>query len=992
MSANVGSIKIEVLVDDKGKLKFQQLSREVDKTGQKGKKSFRGLSSTVGEANKKAAGLTSTLLKVGGAAVGVLGVRAAYAKLKGAVTEYLQLAGVQESAERRLEAVLQSTGHAAGYNIDQLKAMAGRMQSVTKIGDEVSLSGMAILGTFKQVRGEAFERTMMVAADMSEVMRTDLKSSIVQIGKAMNDPIANLSLMSRAGVQFTADQKEMIKALWESGDVMGAQQIILGELESQFGGTARMAAETFPGGVEQASNALGDVKEELGFVISKNQFFIDLVRKAKDVFIEWGSDINNNRQYLAELAKSGVITVARSINVGIEAIRFFHNGWNGLKIAGTGAVAAIALGLEHLLEGLRIVLTPLDLIYEGLVMIGKAESNPFDDLSESVGEFRGAAVDMFQDVVDETEKTNAKYDEAKEVVNKYIDEIEQIPVTAAEASEKVVRSIEKEEKAREELAQKTEKQRREEEREAEKLARKREQATGRMYSNLKFEVEGYRRYQEQQLQAEYEAMVKLTGNKELAYANYVKKIKALDKEEAEHRKGLAEENTGELSALWNEYFGDSKDNVKSLAEAWMKGEDVKEKATSTAKKAIVGYAGELVGGYFNKLAGPLVDQIAAWLGLTVAESSSEGETVWEKIGNAGMVIGKVWVEMEAAKAAAKEFSYASGGWIGAHPGGGVIRQGSGVHDDVFLGYTDNGRTANWGMGGEFVVNKRSTARYLPLIEAINNNKLADGGQLPVTDPAEVSNKVNAAGFQTFVQAWADEGSLDGWKEGVKQAIAYYATAFSSTIDGKLRGEDFFKAFADGGLVRHRGFGFGDFISDAMDLADDLDPLSDARNDVIEAVGGFPGARSIGGFANWSWQFKVGGIWDAIRESVDAALIPFYTDILTPGVHLDFRDHPEEQIKGIYESLSVDNMFDFARGGQLPSYDGGTDFVPATGPAYIHYGERIMTAEENRNYSKPLQITVVVGSQEFDAYIDARADKVRVKAERRKMGAQPMVVN
>jgi tape measure domain-containing protein len=37
--------------------------------------------------------------------------------------------------------------------------------------------------------------------------------------------------------------------------------------------------------------------------------------------------------------------------------------------------------------------------------------------------------------------------------------------------------------------------------------------------------------------------------------------------------------------------------------------------------------------------------------------------------------------------------------------------------------------------------------------------------------------------------------------------------------------------------------------------------------------------------------------------------------------------------------------------RLPSYDVGTPFVPQTGPAMIHYGERIMTASENRAFTE-----------------------------------------
>jgi len=44
-----------------------------------------------------------------------------------------------------------------------------------------------------------------------------------------------------------------------------------------------------------------------------------------------------------------------------------------------------------------------------------------------------------------------------------------------------------------------------------------------------------------------------------------------------------------------------------------------------------------------------------------------------------------------------------------------------------------GRTANYGMGGEFVINKQATAAHLPLLQAINAQGFANGGQLGSSD-------------------------------------------------------------------------------------------------------------------------------------------------------------------------------------------------------------------------------------------------------------------
>ena len=226
----------------------------------------RGLVKARGEAVKGAGKIQKALNKINFKAI-ALGAAAMGASLAYAAKKFIDLAVEQERVEKRLGAVLKSTGNAAGYNLDQMKKMASAMQEVTTTGDETILAGMAILGTFKKIRGDAFERTTMAALDLAEVVGTGLNASMIQLGKALNDPVANLGALSRAGIQFTKDQKRVIKGLWETGKEAEAQSIILDELESQFGGTARAARDTFGGALSSLKNTLGDIGETIGFAL-----------------------------------------------------------------------------------------------------------------------------------------------------------------------------------------------------------------------------------------------------------------------------------------------------------------------------------------------------------------------------------------------------------------------------------------------------------------------------------------------------------------------------------------------------------------------------------------------------------------------------------------------------------------------------------------------------------------------------------------------------
>ncbi|MFL0802589.1 MAG: hypothetical protein K6L81_02655 [Agarilytica sp.] len=167
----------------------------------------------------------------------------------------------QENAVKQLEATWKSTGGAVGLTVDEMIKEAGRLQDTTIFGDEDIIKAQSQLATFKNITTDSFKAATVAALDLSTKMDQSLNTSIVQLGKVLNDPIANLGALSRTGIQFSDDQKDTIKTLATLGDLAGAQKIILAELEDQFGGSAKAARETFGGALKALDNAFGDLFE-----------------------------------------------------------------------------------------------------------------------------------------------------------------------------------------------------------------------------------------------------------------------------------------------------------------------------------------------------------------------------------------------------------------------------------------------------------------------------------------------------------------------------------------------------------------------------------------------------------------------------------------------------------------------------------------------------------------------------------------------------------
>lgn len=192
----------------------------------------------------------------------------------------------QAKAVAQVEAGVKSTGQAAGFATEELLKMASDLQNKTIFGDEEILQGAtAQLLTFTNIAGNQFSRTQEAALNLATRLDGDLKSASIQLGKALNDPIANLSALSRSGIQFSEDQKEVIKSLAESGRLADAQTIILDELEKQYGGAAEAAAKAGKGGLTQFYNILGDIMEQFGEIIM--EYINPFVAKLKDLALRF---------------------------------------------------------------------------------------------------------------------------------------------------------------------------------------------------------------------------------------------------------------------------------------------------------------------------------------------------------------------------------------------------------------------------------------------------------------------------------------------------------------------------------------------------------------------------------------------------------------------------------------------------------------------------------------------------------------------------------
>jgi phage-related protein len=189
----------------------------------------------------------------------------------GAVTDFVS-EGIKGAAEfdavfAQTKAVVASTGEAAGLAAEDIAEMASSMSASageSLFSDDAILGATNVLATFTNIKGQNFGTATQSILDMSQALGMDLDSAAMQVGKALNDPVAGLAALSRSGVQFTAEQEAMIKAMVEAGNVAGAQEVMMAELNTQFGGSAAAAVDTYAGQQIILKEKMDDISSTLG--------------------------------------------------------------------------------------------------------------------------------------------------------------------------------------------------------------------------------------------------------------------------------------------------------------------------------------------------------------------------------------------------------------------------------------------------------------------------------------------------------------------------------------------------------------------------------------------------------------------------------------------------------------------------------------------------------------------------------------------------------
>lgn len=241
-------------------------------------------------------------------------------------------------------------GAEAGNVAARLSTLAEKTETLTGVDRNSIKLAQAKLLTFKEIGksaavvGGEFDRATAAAVDLAAAGFGQAESNAVQLGKALNDPVKGIQSLSRAGITFTAQEKEKIRQLVESNRMMEAQQQILGAIETQVGGAASAtanASDRIKGALSQGFEAVG--KPLADALDSFAPRFLAFMEGVKPKMAEAS-------QFLVAVFKSGNATriVFAALRLGFaESVNFL---WATLR----GTIAAMG---QYLVEIFRTAIT-----------------------------------------------------------------------------------------------------------------------------------------------------------------------------------------------------------------------------------------------------------------------------------------------------------------------------------------------------------------------------------------------------------------------------------------------------------------------------------------------------------------------------------------------------------------------------------------------------------------------------------------------------------
>jgi hypothetical protein len=261
------------------------------------------------------------------------------------------------SANKRIEQINKTMGlfgdssDAVNKRIIKLAESQGVLTGVSNIQikeQQAQLLSFKNLAKTARTTGGAFDRASKAVLDM-QASNVGGGKAAMMLGKALEDPIKNVGALEKAGVAFTDAQKDQIRALVESNNLLAAQEIILEAVEGKYGGVAEATADDS----KRLAEAFKQISQAIGMTLlpileAVMPFFLSIAAWAKE----------NPKTFKIVAAAIGAIALAiLAINFAMAA-----NPFTLIALL----IGAVIVGLIAAYKRFEVFRQIVDVVFKGI--------------------------------------------------------------------------------------------------------------------------------------------------------------------------------------------------------------------------------------------------------------------------------------------------------------------------------------------------------------------------------------------------------------------------------------------------------------------------------------------------------------------------------------------------------------------------------------------------------------------------------------------------
>ena len=301
----------------------------------------------------------------------------------------------QEVAENKLAAAFMRTGQGTAQTVKGLIDYATQLQMTTGFSDDQIISAQAMLATYKLTESQIRQVTPLIL-DMTTAIKkggdenANLADTAKMVGRAFD---GNTTMLARSGIMLSEQSKKTKEF-----------SSIVNDIQKSVGGASLAMAGTFQGQTRIMGEALNELKESFGNIITQSPVFSSAMKMMSDSINTFTKSVLESNKSSKSYTTTWLFVASVFITVGAQVKfvwRLFLEFLNIVQIVAFKiieffskillGVTAIVTAFASVIPGMKGVADQLVKFGDGVEEWGRASKVAADN---SINDYNRTAIAM----------------------------------------------------------------------------------------------------------------------------------------------------------------------------------------------------------------------------------------------------------------------------------------------------------------------------------------------------------------------------------------------------------------------------------------------------------------------------------------------------------------------------------------------------------------------------------------------------------------------